>query len=301
VAEVVQTAERAEAAALSAPVDTAADELPAPACRNCDAALAGEFCHECGERRPDGRDLSLRHFAGEAVQEFVSLEHSKLLRTIGALLFRPGLLTREHFAGRKGQYLKPLSLFLTVLALNFLAYSYAGPYTAREMIQEAARQEQSKSTRWYEQQAARKKISREEYLTRVSEKLQVYGGLAVVHVFNALLFALLLRLVLPRSGRYFVEHLLFSVHFVTLSLVAQLAAWPVYLVESWPEVMRDFWVKAFCTLAYAVYLFFAARTFYGGGVGRNVFRSVVLVFGFTLISVLAYLLTYTAALYAVSR
>ena len=111
-----------------------AAESDAPACRNCGATLAGEFCHECGERRPDGRrDLSLRHFAGEAAQEFASLEHSKLLRTLGALL-----------------------------------------------------------------------------------------------------------------------------------------------------------------------LFFAARTFYGGGVGRNVFRALALVFGFTLISVLAYFLTYTAALYVVT-
>jgi hypothetical protein len=33
--------------------------------------------------------------AGEVVREFAGLEHSKLLRTLGALLFRPGLLARE--------------------------------------------------------------------------------------------------------------------------------------------------------------------------------------------------------------
>lgn len=276
-------------------------ESPAPECRNCGAALAGEFCQGCGERRPDTRDLSLRHFAGEAVQEFASLEHSKLLRTVGALLFRPGLLTREYFAGRRGRYLKPLNLFLAALALNFLAYSHAGPYTAREMILAANRPLHADSTEWYVEQAARKGIGTDEFIARVSERWQVYGGLAVVHVFNALLFALLLRLVLPRTGRYFVEHLLFAVHFVTVSLVVQLAAWPAYLVESWSPAPREFWVRVSCTLVYAVYLFFAARTFYGGGVGRNVFRGLALVCGFTLISVLAYFLTYTAALYAATR
>jgi hypothetical protein len=276
-------------------------ESPAPECRNCGAALAGEYCQGCGERRPDARDLSLRHFAGEAVQEFASLEHSKLLRTVGALLFRPGLLTREYFAGRRGRYLKPLNLFLAALALNFLAYSYAGPYTAREMILDANRPVYANSTEWYVEEATRKGISTDEFITRVSERWQVYGGLAAVQVFNALLFALLLRLVLPRTGRYFVEHLLFAFHFVTLSLVVQLAAWPAYLVESWSQTSRDLLVKTSYTVAYAVYLFFAARTFYGGGVGRNLFRSLALVFGFTLISVLAYTLTYAAALYAVTR
>jgi hypothetical protein len=284
------------------PEGAAESESDAAACRNCGAALAGEFCHECGERRPDGRrDLSLRHFAGEAVQEFTSLEHSKLLRTLGSLLFRPGLLTREYFAGRRGRYLKPLTLFLAALALNFVAYSYAGPFTAREMIREEERWAQREPARWYARQAARMGISTEEFITRVSEKLRAYGGLAVVHVFNVLLFALLLRAVLPRTRRYFVEHLVFSIHFVTLSLLAQLVAWPAYLVESWPPVLREFWVRASCTLAYAVYLFFAARTFYGGGPGRNLFRSLALAFGFTLISVLAYFLTYVAALYAATR
>ncbi len=87
----------------------------------------------------------------------------------------------------------------------------------------------------------------------------------------------------------------------SLSLAVQLVAWPAYFVRWWRPGLGEILVRVFCTLAYAVYLFFAARTFYGGGAGRNAFRSLALVFGFTLIPVLAYLLTYAAALYAVTR
>ena len=64
-------------------------------CANCGVALAGDYCHGCGEKRPDARDISVKHFVAEAAGELTSVEHSKLWRTLRALLFKPGLLTAE--------------------------------------------------------------------------------------------------------------------------------------------------------------------------------------------------------------
>jgi predicted amidophosphoribosyltransferase len=61
----------------------------APACPECGTAFVGDYCQRCGEKRPEARDLSVRHFLADAAKELTSLD-SKLLRTVWALLFRPG-------------------------------------------------------------------------------------------------------------------------------------------------------------------------------------------------------------------
>lgn len=96
-------------------------EVPAPqtlVCANCDAPLAGEYCSRCGQRHePHVHHLS--HFAGEA---FESITHadSRLWRTLGYLLVKPGRLTKEFFSGRRARQLPPFRLYLVVSLLFFL-------------------------------------------------------------------------------------------------------------------------------------------------------------------------------------
>ncbi|HWW74758.1 MAG TPA: hypothetical protein VNZ44_05130, partial [Pyrinomonadaceae bacterium] len=69
-------ARAADAPEVAAPPTGAAGECP-----NCGAPLAGDYCHACGEKRPEARDLSVRHFLRDAAQELTSLD-SKLFRTL---------------------------------------------------------------------------------------------------------------------------------------------------------------------------------------------------------------------------
>ena len=87
-------------------------------CANCGAALAGEYCAACGQRH-DPHVHSVRHFASEA---FESITHadSRLWRTLGYLLAKPGRLTAEFFAGRRMRYLPPFRLYLVISLLFFL-------------------------------------------------------------------------------------------------------------------------------------------------------------------------------------
>src|SRR5438067_10513117 len=102
-------------------------------CPNCGEALVGDYCHRCGEKHLEGRDLSVRHFLHEAAQELTSVEHSKLFHTLLALLVRPGLLTNEWIAGRRKRYLKPLNLCLGVFAVSLFAYSVYRPVSMYDL------------------------------------------------------------------------------------------------------------------------------------------------------------------------
>ncbi|MBP6369125.1 MAG: DUF3667 domain-containing protein, partial [Burkholderiales bacterium] len=75
------------------------------ACRNCGAEAPGAYCPSCGQETA----LELPRagqFMREAAGRYVALD-GRMGRTLFALLFRPGFLTREYLAGRRKRYVRP--------------------------------------------------------------------------------------------------------------------------------------------------------------------------------------------------
>jgi hypothetical protein len=279
-----------------------ADEGPQESsCVSCEGTLFGDFCHQCGEKSKGSRDLSVRHFVGEATQEFTSVEHSKLIRTLRALLFRPGFLTSEWAAGRRWPYLKPLNLCLGVLALNLFLLSLHRPPTTYSMAFLLANDNKGVLGQLVDKWSAKKGISRETLVERINEKWRGYGGMPPLQVFNAFVFALLLACVHLFSKRYFVEHLVFSLHFVSFSLFVSALLWPAYFVEGFDPKKRDMALSAFKILLDAVYLFVALRVFYERATFKNLLRSVVLLTGYFVIYFVTYIGTLIVALVVAAK
>jgi hypothetical protein len=88
-------------------------------CANCGAALAGKYCSQCGQRHHDHPIHHFWHFIGEIAEDLTHAD-SRLWKTLAALLFRPGLLTREFLDGRRVRYLPPVRLYLVVSVIFFL-------------------------------------------------------------------------------------------------------------------------------------------------------------------------------------
>ncbi|CAN5429238.1 hypothetical protein BH18VER1_BH18VER1_07900 [soil metagenome] len=84
-------------------------------CANCGTNLLGEYCFQCGQKRIPPDHLSLRRFVHEAVVHVGDFEHTKIFRTLRALLVRPGLLTTEYIAGKRADWVTPLKIFGSVL------------------------------------------------------------------------------------------------------------------------------------------------------------------------------------------
>jgi hypothetical protein len=103
------------------PADT--DRDLGGACPNCGDATPGNYCPTCGQRRIERR-VTLRRMLGEAVEDQLSL-NAALPRTLKALLFHPGLLSREYVAGRIQRYIPPFRLYLVSSLLFFLVLSFA--------------------------------------------------------------------------------------------------------------------------------------------------------------------------------
>jgi hypothetical protein len=97
----------------------AAETAPARRCQNCGEALLGEHCYACGQPTKG----LVRHFSsiiGDFMDSVFELD-SRILRTLGPLLFKPGYLSDEYFAGRRVRYVSPVRLFVFLSLFAFFA------------------------------------------------------------------------------------------------------------------------------------------------------------------------------------
>jgi hypothetical protein len=88
-------------------------------CENCGSPLYGTHCYACGQPIKG----MVRHFSsilGDFVDTVFNID-SRVLRTLGPLLTRPGFLSLEYFAGRRVRYVTPMRLFLFLSLIAFFA------------------------------------------------------------------------------------------------------------------------------------------------------------------------------------
>lgn len=89
-------------------------------CPNCATEVVGRYCHGCGQEAgplvpPLGR------WVKEAADELLLVD-GRLSRTVGLLLRRPGVLTRDWAQGRRARHIAPIRLFLGSAVLFFFAW-----------------------------------------------------------------------------------------------------------------------------------------------------------------------------------
>ncbi len=102
----------------------AAAALPVPPlerCENCGNEVSQRYCGACGQRL-DPPVHSLWHFSQIATEDLTHAD-SRVWRTLWALLFKPGHLTREFLGGRRARYLPPVRLYLVLSVVFFLVAS----------------------------------------------------------------------------------------------------------------------------------------------------------------------------------
>lgn len=98
---------------------TSEAESALPICENCGKALLGEHCYHCGQPTKG----LVRHFSsilGDFFDTVLNVD-SRVLRTLGPLLLKPGFLSLEYFSGRRVRYVTPMRLYLFLSVMAFFA------------------------------------------------------------------------------------------------------------------------------------------------------------------------------------
>jgi uncharacterized membrane protein len=95
-------------------------------CLNCGSALAGPFCHECGQHAHVHRTLSA--FLHDLLHGVLHFE-GKIWRTLPLLAWKPGELTRRYIDGQRASFVSPIALFLFTVFLLFAVGGIAGGFS----------------------------------------------------------------------------------------------------------------------------------------------------------------------------
>lgn len=218
------------------------------ACANCQSPLTGPFCARCGqEARRTAR--SMRTLLHDALENLTNLD-GRLWGTIRGLLLRPGWLSVEYLADRRARFLSPFRLYLVVSVLFFAVglSMDAPPEPPRDDLAAVA------SPAELERQArSREKIRQvcdllpADFLPQLHQRLKAAcrrhladEGLALrqrlvdnlpptMFVFLPVM-ALALLVLFGRSRRFYVEHVVFTLHlqsamFVALTLGLFVGGW----------------------------------------------------------------------------
>lgn len=105
----------------AAAAELAVSALAGTSCANCGAKLAGRFCSNCGQPL-DNHRRSIGHLTHEFVKDIASFD-SRILRTVTALLVKPGELATAFREGRTQRYVPPVRLYLFVSLIFFVVLS----------------------------------------------------------------------------------------------------------------------------------------------------------------------------------
>jgi len=270
----------------------APDQESAWTCVTCGKAGTDTYCAHCGERRHDGHEASLRHMFSETLEAFFHFD-SKIFLSLRTLVTKPGEITTEYFLGRRKPYMAPLQLFLVCNFLFFILQPLTGleilapPLRVFEhnmLLEEIAvpridhRLEQKHLSRANPEQYAAFK-EQFDHVSRLQAKTLI---LTMVPMLALLLTALYAR-PFGRTRRYYVEHLVFSLHAYAWWLLWILAILAVVALLYVSHLISMNTLDATATLlefpGFGVYLFLALRKYYKGNIWVDMVRGIVLTLG----------------------
>jgi hypothetical protein len=277
---------------------------------------------------------SLWHFSQVAAEDLTHAD-SRLWRTLLALLFKPGFLTREFLAGRRARYLPPVRLYLVLSVAFFLFAAAAQPkftvlklgedpdHPGRTVYQAGPIDAQTGAAtaagETPEQHAARIERECKDNITYQGPAAATMSALmrstcqkvledngrhlseSFLHNLPRAMFVFLpviaglMMLLYWRPRRYYVEHLLLLVHNHAFVFLAVMLAWAVGFL--FPHRKVPGFLVFMLFLYFVWYVFRSMRVAYGQGRLRTGAKLVVLACFYLALAVVAVAATslYSAA------
>jgi hypothetical protein len=207
-------------------------------CLNCGAVVIDKFCHKCGQENLDTRE-NFFHLVGHFISDYFHFD-SKFFRSLIPLFARPGFLTREYWEGRRVRYIHPLRLFFFVTIIFVISsnafYKHYGEKLKGSIfvtdstlakidnnylstLNDSAKVYMGKGRDSLAAKEVRRLKARE---VRQLKKLavgtdDVFKSLKYVTFFLLPVYALIFRLLYVRRKSFYVDHLVYAMHFQTFA------------------------------------------------------------------------------------
>ncbi len=184
-----------------------------------------------------------------------------MVRTLRLLFFRPGHLTTEFLRGAVKPYLGPVKVYVTAFALSLFLYSIYRPAAIYDVRFFIARDPGGIWQKRIATIAQERRATEEQMLFEVNARWQKY--LYFGEIIYPVALATGLALLYVRRRRFYVEHLIFSLHTLAFTYLLGVIFWPIYAIFG-VHVASVFTIVSLLSLFSSLtYLFLAVRHVYG--------------------------------------
>lgn len=150
-----------------------ADIPPGTPCGNCETPLQGTYCHSCGQLAEDFHK-NIWHLFTEVLESFFHWD-GRLFRTMPALVYKPGELTRNFINGKRAYQVPPFRMFLVVLVVVFLVGHYTTPKMTEPPVITDRSEAQAQARREIEADATMSEADRKAALAAVDGRWAEFG------------------------------------------------------------------------------------------------------------------------------
>lgn len=257
----------------------AQSEPPAPQqCPNCGGTLVANFCANCGQDNKNYH-VSFHRLVLDFLGDSFTFD-SRLFRSLGPLLLKPGLLTREYMAGRRARYIPPLRMYLFISIVFFFLATLAitvdqDGFQAAQIFQlpdseptatgggdavgaDAASKPVPGFGERMESQGKKIAANPRAFVQATLSRLPIMMFILLP------LYALLLKIMYLGSDRYYMEHLIFAFHTHTFTFIlfGIMLAWSTWIAPLLAVELPGLLVAA-VVLYLVLYPWFAMRRNYG--------------------------------------
>ncbi|MFH2002835.1 MAG: DUF3667 domain-containing protein [Planctomycetota bacterium] len=233
----------------------------------------------------DSKDLSLKSFFKNFASEVFHID-GRIGMTLIALLAKPGYLTLAYFNSWEEKYVQPLKLYFVINFIFFLIVPILT--TPQFQIFHFSLKSLTGSNQKYQsiikEQIQASDVSKEIYEERFDSHLK-YSQPAFVFI-TIPFFALLLGLLNIRNRRFYLEHLLFSLHFFSyllLSLLVTLSLYRILILGcrflSVPDESVAVILLFGMFLWISAYLFISSGRFYKDEIASRIIKFPILMTG----------------------
>lgn len=265
-------------------------------CPNCQTSFdkTYNYCPACGQENKELK-LDLKYFLAELLSGMFNLD-SKIFRTLKLLFFKPGKLTKEFIAGRRNSYIQPVRLYLvgsfvffTITALiNQVdvpesTEDHSFLITINDSIQQPEIQDEVLEPESGDSSYLDKIMQEKSYKLKTKSGRRAlkekFRNFIPIGMFIFIPLTALLFFVLFRRKKYYVEHLVFVLHFQTL----------VYLLLTLEVLIEIFYsgdiLSVLMAILFISLLIIWIKKYYENGWGTTILKTMLLLLTYSVMLV----------------
>lgn len=279
-------------------------------CLNCGQHVEKHYCSSCGQPNIEINE-SFWGFISHSVAHYFHFDN-KFFQTLKPLLTKPGQVTLDYLAGKRARYINPVSMYIFVSIIYFLAVPHAldsekkdasQNITTEDSIRKAgkyqkiilnkeestnyaaymARQKslpEAKRDNWFERYVQKKQIAinrkKAEGKFDLETELKKYQPKQYFLLMPLLAFFIMLNF--RKNHIYYLHHLIFTIHGMTAYFIISIVAEPlkayVFGRESFLSSVLSFLVSA----GILWYLYTGLKVFYNRSRAVTIRKTIMVVF-----------------------